>query len=46
MSFNEKATGVYTIAATPFHPDVRLDMEINRFQSHVSLTASSGISTM
>lgn len=26
MSFNEKASGVYTIAATPFHPDGRLDM--------------------
>lgn len=25
MSFNEKAAGVYTIAATPFHADGRLD---------------------
>ncbi len=25
MSFNEKAAGVYAIAATPFHPDGRVD---------------------
>jgi 4-hydroxy-tetrahydrodipicolinate synthase len=25
MSFNEQASGVYTIAVTPFHPDGRLD---------------------
>src|SRR4051794_4972568 len=25
MSFTENAAGVYTIAATPFHPDGRLD---------------------
>ena len=27
MSFNAQAGGVYTIAATPFHPDGRLDFE-------------------
>ena len=27
MPLNEKAAGVYTIAATPFHPDGRLDVE-------------------
>jgi len=27
MSFNAQAGGVYTIAATPFHPDGRLDLE-------------------
>ena len=25
MPFDENASGVYTIAATPFHPDGRLD---------------------
>ncbi|HEV7392976.1 MAG TPA: hypothetical protein VGO08_15140 [Burkholderiales bacterium] len=25
MPFNEQASGVYVIAATPFHPDGRLD---------------------
>ena len=25
MAFNEQASGVYTIAATPFHPDGRID---------------------
>jgi 4-hydroxy-tetrahydrodipicolinate synthase len=47
MPLNEKAAGVYTIAATPFHPDGRLDVEsIDRMTDFYLTCGVTGITIL
>lgn len=47
MSFDERASGVYTIAATPFHPDGRVDTaSIDRLTDYYLESGVSGITVL